>query len=148
MCGQHQHIIHMQQCRHKFPIYVFSRYTNTLKEIIQPNITRTSSFENPVFSRDFLCFEFIKNCYENGSICMRRTLFSIQHSLFVLEISGIKEQLQIKNSIFFAIEQMKKKYDIIDTEISSKIKKGKCRRIKWRKKHLIHICGIWKHFLN
>lgn len=28
---------------------------------------------NPVFSRVFLYFEFIKNCYEKGSICMRRT---------------------------------------------------------------------------
>ena len=49
-------------------------YESYIKEIIpieyQKNI---KTLGNPVFSRVFLCFGFIKNLYEKGSICMRRT---------------------------------------------------------------------------
>ena len=49
-------------------------YESYIKEIIpieyQKNI---KTLGNPVFSRVFLCFGFIKNLYEKGSIYMRET---------------------------------------------------------------------------
>ena len=46
----------------------------TIKAIIQTEYQKNiKTLGNPVFSRVFLCFGFIKNLYEKGSIYMRET---------------------------------------------------------------------------